>query len=499
MITMKTVLDVLIIGAGISGIGMAAHLRDKCPNASFKIIERRTNIGGTWDLFKYPGIRSDSDMSTFGFNFKPWRESKVLADGASICNYLQETVAEKQLANHIEFDQEVLEANYDSNTKLWKVITKHKSTEKQQTYTARFFVGCTGYYNYSEGYTPQYKDQDVFKGQFIHPQHWPEDLDYRNKKIIVIGSGATAITLVPSLVKGGAGHVTMLQRSPSYIASIPSSDIIHKKLSQYVSLETAYQFTRLKNVALQRTSYALSKRFPKAMRFALLKSVEMQVGKNVDMKHFTPSYNPWDQRLCVVPDGDLFKAFKSGKASIETDHIERFVEQGILLKSGKILEADIIVSATGLALQMLGGMQVKLDNQPFVPSEHMLYKAVLPNDLPNAALMIGYINSSWTLKVDLAADYVCRLLKYMNEKGYDEVVAQADPSLLAEDTVLGSMSSGYIQRAADIIPRQGKTYPWIVTHNYLKDRKILKTAQFDDPILKFSKKTTQQVQLKMIS
>lgn len=496
---MTIILDVLIIGAGISGIGMASHLKKHQPRASFKIIERRSKVGGTWDLFKYPGIRSDSDMSTFGFNFKPWRESKILADGTSICNYLNETVAEKQLANHIEFEQEVLQANYDSNTKLWTVLTRNTQTAKEQSYSARFFVGCTGYYNYNEGYTPEYQQQESFKGRFIHPQHWPEDLDYSNKKIVVIGSGATAITLVPSLVKGGAKRVTMLQRSPSYIASIPSTDVIHRKMSQYVSPETAYQFTRIKNIALQRTSYALSKRFPKAMRYALLKSVEMQVGKNVDMKHFSPSYNPWDQRLCVVPDGDLFKAFKSGAASIETDQIERFVEQGIVLKSGKILHADIIVSATGLALQMLGGMQVSVDQQPFVPSKHMLYKAVLPNDLPNAALMIGYINSSWTLKVDLAADYICRLLNYMNKQGYDEVIAQADSAALAEDTVLGSMSSGYIQRAASIIPRQGKSFPWIVTHNYLKDRKILKDAQFNDPILKFSKKRPQEVRLKLIS
>lgn len=484
---MKTILDVLIIGAGISGIGLAAHLKEKCPHKNFKILERRANVGGTWDLFKYPGIRSDSDMSTFGFNFKPWRESKVLADGASICNYLKETVAEKHLENDIVFNQQVIEANYDSNQKLWTVLTKNTETSEQQSYTSRFFVSCTGYYNYDEGFTPNFPQAEKFKGTFIHPQHWPEDLNYQGKKIIVIGSGATAITLIPSLVKGGAQHVTMLQRSPSYIASIPSSDVIHQKLSRYVSPETAYQFTRVKNVALQRTSYELSKRFPKFMRFALLKSVQMQVGENLDMKHFTPDYNPWDQRLCVVPDGDLFKSFKSGQASIETDHIEAFVEKGILLKSGQILEADIIVSATGLALQMMGGMQVKLDQKAFVASEHMLYNAVLPSNLPNAALMIGYINSSWTLKVDLAADYICRLLNFMESHQYDEVVAQADSSLLAEDTVLGSMNSGYIQRAANIIPRQGKISPWIVTHNYLKDRKILKNAQFIDPILKFSK------------
>lgn len=484
---MTTTIDVLIIGAGISGIGMAAHLQRKCPNLSFQILERRSRIGGTWDLFQYPGIRSDSDMSTFGFNFKPWRESKVLADGASIRNYLNETVVENHLAEKIKFDEEVLTANYDSKTKLWTVVAQNATTQQQTTYTAKFYIGCTGYYNYQQGYTPQYTDQAAFKGQFIHPQHWPEDLDYRNKRIVVIGSGATAITLVPSLVKGGAGHVVMLQRSPSYVASIPSTDFIHRKISQYVSAETAYQVTRVKNIAFQRASYILSQYFPKAVRFALLKSVEKQVGKNVDMNHFQPNYNPWDQRLCVVPDGDLFKVFKSGQASIETDHIERFVENGILLKSGQTLEADIIVSATGLALQMLGGMQVTTDGKVFEPAEQMLYRAVLPSNLPNAALMIGYVNSSWTLKVDLAADYVCRLLNHMQQQAYVEVVAQASPTLLDDDTVLGSLSSGYIQRAAHVIPRQGKRFPWVVTHNYLKDRKILNDTQFDDPILKFSK------------
>lgn len=496
---MNTVLDVLIIGAGISGIGLASHLQKKCPNQSFKILERRANAGGTWDLFKYPGIRSDSDMSTFGFNFKPWRESKILADGASIRGYLNETIHENQLSDHIICNQHVMEANYDSTRKLWTVLTKNALTKQQETYTARFFAGCTGYYNYDEGFTPTYKNQDSFKGTFIHPQHWPENLNYQGKKIVVIGSGATAITLVPSLVKGGAGHVTMLQRSPSYVASIPSTDILHKKISQYVSPEKAYQFTRIKNVALQRTSYELSKRFPKLMRFALLKSVELQIGKNVDMKHFTPTYNPWDQRLCVVPDGDLFKTFKSGHASVETDQIELFIETGMVLKSGKVLEADIVISATGLALQMLGGMQVNIDQVPFTASEHMLYNAVLPSNMPNAALMIGYINSSWTLKVDLAADYICRLLNYMQANQYDEVIAQADASLLAKDTVLGSMSSGYIQRAADIIPRQGKVAPWIVTHNYLKDRKLLNTAQFNDSILKFSKKTIKNSKAKLVS
>lgn len=484
---MVTTIDILIIGAGISGIGLAAHLKQKCPDQSFTVLERRDNIGGTWDLFKYPGIRSDSDMSTFGFTFKPWRQSKVLADGESICNYLNETVHEYDLRDHIRFHQKAIEANYCSEQKRWTVKVENTQTKEIQTYIAQFFVGCTGYYDYDNGFTPNYKNKKTFQGEFIHPQHWPEQLDYTGKKIIVIGSGATAITLIPSLVKGGAGHVTMLQRSPTYIASIPATDAIHAKIRQYVSETSAYQFTRFKNIALQRASFELSRRFPKLMRYALLKAVELQVGEQVDMKHFTPRYNPWEQRLCVVPNGDLFKVLRAGKATIVTDEIDQFTENGILLKSGETLETDIIVSATGLSLQMLGGMQLTVDGKTFKFEESMLYNAVLPSNLPNAAIMIGYVNASWTLKVDIAADYLCKLFNYMKKKHYEQVVAGADDLQRANDTVLGSLSAGYIQRAEHLIPRQGQTAPWIVTHNYLHDRKTLKSAKFTDPILSFTR------------
>ncbi|WP_218666756.1 flavin-containing monooxygenase [Acinetobacter baumannii] len=483
---MEKQVDVLIIGAGISGIGVAAHLSKNSPQRQFEILERRESFGGTWDLFRYPGIRSDSDMSTFGFNFKPWCKANVLADGASIKGYLGEVIDEFKLKEKIHFGHRVLSANYDSASKKWHVIVEDNK-KKQQTWVANFVVGCTGYYNYDQGYAPTFPNQEAFKGQLIHPQHWPENLDYKGKKVVIIGSGATAITLVPAMSKGGAGHVTMLQRSPTYIASVPSIDFIYEKTRRFMSEEAAYKFTRARNIGMQRAIYALSQKHPKTVRRLLLKAIEMQLKGKVDMKHFTPSYNPWDQRLCVVPDGDLFKILREGKASVETDQIEKFTETGIQLKSGKHLDADIIVSATGLQVQIMGGVQATIDGEPVKSSEHMLYNGVMLSDVPNMAMIIGYVNASWTLKVDIAADYICRLLNYMDKNNYDEVIPSGDKSVMEEDTVMGSLSSGYISRAADVIPKQGKQAPWQVTNNYLEDRKSLKNAKFDDGVLRFHK------------
>ena len=346
---MEKQVDILIVGAGISGIGIAAHLTKNNPKRKFDIIERRASFGGTWDLFKYPGIRSDSDMSTFGFNFKPWRKANVLADGESIKGYIGEVVDEYKLKDKIHFNHRVLAANYDSSTKKWHVQIED-ANQKIQTWIANFVLGCTGYYNYDQGFQPDFPNQEAFKGQLIHPQFWPENLDYAGKKVVIIGSGATAITLVPAMAKGGAGHVTMLQRSPTYIASIPSIDFVYDKTRKFMSEDLAYKFTRARNIGMQRGIFALSKKQPQLVRKLLLKSIEMQLKGKVDMKHFTPSYNPWDQRLCVVPDGDLFKILRTGKASVETDQIEKFTETGIQLKSGKHLDADIIVSATGLEI-----------------------------------------------------------------------------------------------------------------------------------------------------
>ena len=486
---MEKQVDILIVGAGISGIGLAAHLSKHCPQRSFEIIERRESIGGTWDLFKYPGIRSDSDMSTFGFNFKPWQKTSVLADGPSIKGYLNEVVTEFQLEPKIHYQHRVISANYDSASHKWSV--KIEDAEgKTQTWIASFVLGCTGYYNYDQGFQPDFPNQQAFKGQFIHPQHWPENLDYRAKKVVIIGSGATAITLVPAMVKGGAGHVTMLQRSPTYIASVPSIDVVYAKMRKYLPEEMAYKLTRARNIGMQRGIYALAQKQPKLLKKLLLNSVKFQLKGKVDMKHFTPNYEPWDQRLCVVPDGDLFKILREGHASVETDHIEKLTETGILLKSGKHLEADIIVSATGLNIQILGGIQATLDGKPLNTSQHMLYRGIMVSDVPNMALIIGYINASWTLKVDIAAEYICRLLNHMDHKGYDEVVAQGDVSELMDDTVMGSLSSGYIARAADVMPKQGKHAPWHVSNNYLADRKDLKQASFKDGVLKFKTKVT---------
>ena len=487
---MEKQVDILIVGAGISGIGIAAHLTKNNPNRKFDIIERRASFGGTWDLFKYPGIRSDSDMSTFGFNFKPWRKANVLADGESIKGYIGEVVDEYKLKDKIHFNHRVLAANYDSSTKKWHVQIED-SNKKTQTWIANFVLGCTGYYNYDQGFQPDFPNQEAFKGQLIHPQFWPENLDYAGKKVVIIGSGATAITLVPAMAKGGAGHVTMLQRSPTYIASIPSIDFVYDKTRKFMSEDLAYKFTRARNIGMQRGIFALSKKQPQLVRKLLLKSIEMQLKGKVDMKHFTPSYNPWDQRLCVVPDGDLFKILRTGKASVETDKIEKFTETGIQLKSGKHLDADIIVSATGLEIQIMGGIKATVDNKPLNTSEHMLYNGVMVSDVPNMAMVIGYVNASWTLKVDVVADYICRLFNFMDQKGYDEVIAPTDHSAMLEETVMGEISTSYIARATDQLPKQGTKAPWMATHNYLADRKELKNARFDDGILKFHKRSAE--------
>src|SRR5690606_16486331 len=401
----------------------------------------------------------------------------VLADGASIKNYLTEVVEEFKLQPKIHFQHRVLSADYDSATCKWPVEIED-AQGKKQIWIANFVLGCTGYYNYDQGFQPEFPNQEAFKGEFIHPQHWPENLNYKGKKVVIIGSGATAITLVPALVKGGAGHVTMLQRSPTYIASVPSVDFVYSKMRKYLPEEVAYKLTRARNIGMQRGIYALAQKQPKLLKTLLLKSVKFQLKGKVDMKHFTPNYEPWDQRLCVVPDGDLFKILREGQASVATDQIDSFTETGIQLKSGQHLDADIIVSATGLNIQILGGIQATVDGQPVDTSQHMLYRGIMVSDIPNQALIIGYINASWTLKVDIAAEYICRLLNYMDQQGYTEVIAQGDQSELLQDTVMGSLSSGYIARAADVMPKQGKHVPWKVSNNYLADRKELKQASF---------------------
>ncbi|MDE2421612.1 MAG: NAD(P)/FAD-dependent oxidoreductase [Gammaproteobacteria bacterium] len=482
--------DVLIVGAGISGIGIACHLKRECPKKSFAILERRQAMGGTWDLFRYPGIRSDSDMSTFGYEFRPWTESKVLADGASIRGYLNDTAKEYNIEDHINYQRHVKKASWSSKQKLWTLSVYNEVTKQAEEWTADFLLGCTGYYNYDQGYSPEFPNQDRFKGQIIHPQHWPENLDYSGKRVVIIGSGATAITLVPSMA-GKAGHVTMLQRSPTYIATVPSIDFVYDRLKKVLPGKLAYKITRGRNIGLQKAIYEMSLAQPKVMRKLLLTAVKHQVGKNIDMRHFTPNYNPWDERLCVVPDGDLFKVLKQGQASIETDHIESFTEDGIILKSGKILKADIIVSATGLNVQMLGGTEVEVDGKTFNPNENLMYQSILVENVPNAALIVGYTNASWTLKVDIAAEYICRLLNFMDKKGYQTVVPQDHEGCKTENTVMGSIHAGYIARAAKTLPRQGSKAPWLVMNNYLADRVHLRKSSFEDGYLRFDNKESK--------
>ena len=478
--------DVLIVGAGLSGIGMACHLRRDCPNRSYVVLERREAIGGTWDLFRYPGIRSDSDMFSFGYHFRPWTGDKVLADGPSIRRYVQETAEAYGVDRHIRFGRKVLDAAWSSDLGLWTVNVLNEATGKKEKYTAGFVVGCTGYYNYDAGYRPDFAGEQDFKGEIVHPQHWPEQLDYRGKRVVVIGSGATAITLVPSMA-GEAAHVTMLQRSPTYILSVPSVDPLARNLQRLLPSKLAYRLNRGRNIAINRLLYRMSRAKPKVVRRLLLGLVRKQVGNSVDMRHFTPSYSPWDERLCVVPNGDLFKALRSGKASMATDHIERFTETGIQLKSGEHLDADIVVTATGLDVQMLGGVKMTVDGEPVPVNQLLTYKGVLVEGVPNAAIVFGYTNIAWTLKADIASEYVCRPLNHMARKGYTRVVPRDHGDHRTEDTILGALSSGYIRRSADRLPRQGSGAPWAVRQDYVRDAPVLRYGAIEDDCLEFQR------------
>ena len=483
--------DTLIIGAGVSGLGIAAHLTRHHPQRSLAILERRSKIGGTWDLFKYPGIRSDSDMLTFGFNFKPWNKDSVLASAAAIKQYLNEVIDEYHLSNKIHFEQRVLSANYDSEQQQWSVEVQ-QNDGSIQTWHSQFLLGCTGYYNYDQGYQPEFVGQENFKGQWVHPQHWPEHLDYQGKKVVVIGSGATAMTVVPALANSGVGHVTLLQRSPTYVLSIASGDALYQKARQVLPETWAYRAMRARNIGLQRAMYVFARKQPKLMRNLLLHLVKQQLEGKVDLKHFRPDYQPWDQRLCVVPNGDLFTALKSSQADIVTDQIERITEQGILLQSGQQLEADIIVCATGLQIQVLGGLDLSVDGQRIDYGQSMLYRGMMLSNVPNLAIAVGYTNSPWTLKVDLVADYLSRLFTYMQQHHFTEVVAKNIGVEQHTDTVMNGLNSGYLQRAVQLLPKQGKHPLWQVGSDYLKDRFSLKRAPFEDEALRF--KTATQAQ-----
>ncbi len=475
-------LDVLIIGAGISGIGAAVHLQDNCPGKSFIILERRPNPGGTWDLFRYPGIRSDSDMYTLGFNFKPWTSRKAIADGPAILSYLNETIAEHGLAKKIRHGFQVKSASWSSDDARWSVEgVDHEG--KPFSLTANMIFSCTGYYNYDQGYQPEFKGAGDFQGQIVHPQHWPESLDYKGKRIIVIGSGATAVTLVPAMVDRGAGHVTMLQRTPSWMISRPSEDKLVLGMQKILPAKLAYKITRYRNTLLQQFMFRLARRKPKAAAERLLNEVRKELGPDFDIKtHMTPPYNPWEQRLCLVPDSDMFRVIRDGQAEIVTDHIESIVPEGILLKSGKTLPADIIVTATGLNLQMLSGMKLSVDGTAVTMGEKVMYKGIMFNDVPNLAMWFGYTNASWTLKADLTSEYMCRLVNEMDRRG----VSIATPVISSKDFQLENFvdfSSGYFQRAWDQLPKSGTKPPWTLHQNYLKDIKLLRKGPLDDEMV----------------
>ncbi|MES2091220.1 MAG: NAD(P)/FAD-dependent oxidoreductase [Pseudomonadota bacterium] len=476
--------DVLIVGAGLSGIGAAWHLHDKCPNKTFAILEGRDAMGGTWDLFRYPGIRSDSDMYTLGYNFKPWTDTQIIADGARIRRYIQETASETGVDKKVRYGHKVVSAAWSSESATWTVQVLEKATGQTKSMSCNFLMMCSGYYNYQQGITPDFKGREDFKGPVIHPQFWPENLDYTGKRVVVIGSGATAVTLVPSMTEK-AQHVTMLQRSPSYVITVPQRDTMAEALRKFLPEMWVYRMGRTRNILLTSAMFRLSRTFPNAMRKLLQKQVRMQVGKDFDMTHFTPKYNPWDQRLCAVPNGDMFRVLKKGKASIVTDHIDRFTDKGILLKSGKELPADIIVTATGLDLQLFGGMALTVDGQAVKMSEKLNYKGMMFNDLPNLSNTLGYTNASWTLKADLIAEYVCRLLKHMDATGTRiSVPRQNDPTV--KEAPFLDMTSGYVALAAERLPKGGNKAPWKLYQNYTLDMNLLRHGTLDDGVMEFA-------------
>lgn len=478
-------LDVLIIGAGLSGIGAARALTEKCPGKRYLILERRQAIGGTWDLFRYPGVRSDSDMYTLSYSYKPWTQRKAIADGPDIKHYIEELAEESGAVRNIRFQRCVVSASWSGSDGLWAVkaiATDSEGKEHEETYRARFIASCSGYYSYDEGYRPTFPGEETFEGQIIHPQFWPEHLDYQDKRVVVIGSGATAVTLVPALTQT-ASHVTMLQRSPSYVVTRPQNDGVALTLQKWLPLRLAHQLTRWKNVLLGSFFYHVARTRPEMFRQRLLNLVQDQVGSGVDIRHFTPSYKPWDQRICAVPDGDLFHDLRAGRASVVTDTIERFTPGGILLSSGEELEADIIITATGLKLNALGGMALTVDGQPVTPGDCMSYKGMMLSDVPNLVITFGYTNASWTLKAELTSNYTCRLLRYMDRKGYRMAVPRGDPSVGARPFL--DFTSGYVLRATDILPRQGDREPWQVHQNYLKDKLAIQYSRLDDGVMEF--------------
>ena len=479
--------DVLVVGAGISGIGAGYHLQTMCPDRSYLILEGRADLGGTWDLFRYPGVRSDSDMHTLGYSFKPWTAAKSIADGPSILAYLRETAAQFGIDQRIRYQHRVTTAEWSSDTSTWTVTARRKDTGETVTYTCNYLYMCSGYYSYREGYTPEFPGRERFTGEVIHPQKWPEDLDYKGKRVVIIGSGATAMTLAPAMAKQ-AGHVTMLQRSPTYVVSRPEQDVIANQLRRVLPGKVAYGITRRKNTYLAETIYKKTRTDPDKVKKQILDMVRKELGPEYDMTHFTPSYNPWDQRLCLSPNADLFEAIRTDRVSVVTDHIDTFTESGIKLLSGRGLEADIIVTATGLQLVTLGEMDFFIDGEQLDFSKTWTYKGMAYSDIPNLASSFGYVNASWTLRADLIAEYVCRLLNHMAETGTNVCTPRLRPSDrdMHQRPWIDDFSAGYMQRVMPRLPKQGDRDPWVNTQSYSRDKKLFRKSPVADGVMHFT-------------
>lgn len=481
--------DVVVVGAGISGIGAGYFLQKECPDSSYVILEGRNDMGGTWDLFRYPGVRSDSDMHTLGYSFKPWTAAKSIADGPNILSYLRETASQFGIDQKIRFKHLVTKAEWSSDSATWTVTATRSDSHDTVSYTCNYLYMCSGYYSYKSGYTPEFSGIESFGGTVVHPQAWPSDLDYVDKKVVVIGSGATAVTLIPAMAKTAA-HVTMLQRSPTYVVARPDQDVIANRLRKFLPEKTAYSLTRWKNTTMQQLVYKRSRTKPEQVKSVLLKGVRDALGPEYDVEtHFTPSYNPWDQRLCLVPNGDLFSAISDGSASVVTDHIDHFDATGIVLKSGQRIDADVVVTATGLNLVTLGEMEFVVDGNVVDFSKTWTYKGLAYSGVPNLASSFGYINASWTLRADLTCEYVCRLLNHMEKTGTQQCtpVLRSGEENMVEHPWIDNFSAGYMERVMHMFPRQGDREPWINPQDFKRDRKMFRDSPLDDGAMQFTK------------
>ena len=473
----KNYTDIIIVGAGLSGVGAACHLERKNPEKSYVIFEAREELGGTWSLFKYPGIRSDSDMYTFGFSFKTWDNPKSFADAPNILKYLNEAANEYKIKDKIKYQTKVLKANFDTQNKLWSITVINKSGNEEIHYS-QFLFSCTGYYNYDEGYTPNYNGLENFEGKIIHPQHWPENLDYKNKRVVVIGSGATAVTIVPEMADE-TSEITMLQRSPTYVGAFPNKDKYAELFKKYFSKKVAHKLIRFKNIFVQILFFQACKIWPNYMKKLLVKAAQKKLGDFPAKPHFEPNYNPWDQRFCVAPDGDLFRAIRKGKANVITDKIDSFNKKGIKLASGKNLDADIIISATGLKLLAFGGSKISIDGVTYNPSDAITYKGLMLSGLPNCIFFAGYTNASWTLKSDLTSEYASRLFKLMDKKNYSLFMPKVENQNMNISPLL-NLNSGYIHRSSHLFPKQGSKLPWKLYQNYFFDYTMLRINKIRD-------------------